>query len=172
MGKPYYPDYQQHLPEQTQREAAPAPAQKPAPAAKPVDYRENFANPSSGTLLKAYALADELLTKRYISRLQQLPVVPAQQELAALDLNKTVRLFHLQRLIYNEQEDNQEKLANVYQALYTCGGSAVLLVNSDGQGVDFYLGVRADDLDTLVTSKDVLQKAIAGNFPGTQTSEP
>lgn len=173
MGKPYYPDYNppteldysdgqgvnnQPLPTRTTSEHYPVP--------NAVTAVQN------GDLQRAYELADSLLTKSYISHLNNYPVVPLEKELEELPLGKNVRLFQVGRIVYTKQEENQEKLMNVYQALHSCGGSAVLIVKSNGQRVDFYLGVRAEAVSTLTMSKDVLQKALHGNFPGTKITGP
>ena len=172
MGKPYYPDYssldESNYPVEAKKEHLPQAKKKK----EDTSFRDVAPVIKDSDLLRAYGLADALLTKSYISHLNQYPVVPLAKELANLPLGKNVRLFQVERIVYTKQEDNQEKLMNVYHALHACGGTAVLLVKSDGQQADFYLGVRADKVATLTMSKDVLQKTLQGNFPGTKITGP
>lgn len=178
MGKPYYPDYHAGEKKDPILDAENETVNETLQPRPLINEKEVQTKPAVKTIvsernvLTAYALADALLTKRYIGKLNQLPVIPMDKRLADIPVARTVRLYRLERIVYDVQENNQEKLMNVYHALYSCGGSAIVVVQSDGSGADFYLGVRASDLDTLVASKDVLQKAIYGNFPGTQMSEP
>lgn len=118
--------------------------------------------------LQSYQLADEILTKRYIANLSSYKVVPIEKELQQQKVSQISRFIKVGRIAYNTKENNQDKLLNVYHALYTCGGTVVLLLKSNGHHVDFYLGVRGTDTNNVITSQKVLEKAIQGNFPGTE----
>ncbi len=121
-------------------------------------------------LAEAYALADNVLMKKYLPDLGQYEIVPIDSQLSTQNLNNMARFYHIDRLIYDKEENNQEKLLNVYNALYTCGGSVILLIKSNGEKADFYIGTKAGEPSQLGTCKAVLEKALNGNFKGTQTS--
>lgn len=124
--------------------------------------------PQEVQLAESYLLADSVLMKKYLSNLSSYEVVPISASLQNLPVSDTIRFFHLNRIVYDKEENNQEKLLNVYHALYTCQGSVILLLKSNQSRVDFYIGTKADSREQVVTCQDVLHKAIKGNFPGTE----
>lgn len=124
--------------------------------------------PQEVKLAESYLLADSILMKKYLSDMVNYEVVPVQASLQDFPVINTVRFFHLSRIVYDKEENNQEKLLNVYQALYTCSGSVILLLKSDQNKVDFYIGTKAESREQVVTCQDILQKAVKGNFPGTE----
>lgn len=117
-------------------------------------------------MAQAYILADDILNKKYLSELGNYQIVPLEEvdsELAKKEPGDSTRIFHIDRIIFDKEENNQEKLLNVYNALHNCGGSVILLVKSEGKQVDFYLGTRTND---LMLGQDILQNAMSGNFSG------
>ena len=142
----------------------------PVVKAEPVDELEKDENNSpekeDQALAEAYSLVDNILTKKYLLELENYDVVPLDEELAQQNINETARFFKIDRIIFDKEENNQEKLLNVYNALYNCGGSVILLLRSDGKKIDFYVGTKSDKKN-IVTCQEVLKKAMVGNFPGT-----
>lgn len=138
----------------------------------------NFAPPSNRTgrqeiaavdsrqaaLDTAYALADSILMKNYLVNMQKYEIVPFKEA----QIQDVARLFKVTRLIYDKEENNQEKLLNVYNALYACGASLVLLLKSDGTKVDFYLGTKASSRKMVPMYQEILEKSVNGNFCGTE----
>ena len=115
-------------------------------------------------MAQAYVLADDILNKKYLSKLGNYQIVPLSEvdsELAEISPGDRARIFHIDRIIFDKEENNQEKLLNVYSALHNCGGSIILLVKSEGTQVDFYLGTRTDDVNL---GQDILENSMAGNF--------
>lgn len=125
--------------------------------------------PAELELARAYELTDNILMKKYLAGLGECSIVPLNMELRAQSLNASARFFKLERIIYDKEENNQEKLLNVCNALYNCGGSVIVLIKSDGRAIDFYLGTKSAD-GQIGTCQDVLKKAIVGNFPGSKLS--
>ena len=126
--------------------------------------------PEETKLTQAYTLTDNVLMKKYLLDLNNYDVVTINKDLAEQEINDIARFYHLDRIIYDKEENNQEKLLNVYNALYTCGGSVVLLLKSDSKKVDFYIGTKPNAENQLRTCQEVLEKAIRGNFKGTQVT--
>lgn len=114
----------------------------------------------------ALAEADYVLMKTYQYDLPQYPVLPPSQELIEWDVSKHTRLFKIDRIAYDKDEDNLAKLSNVYNALSAVGGSVIIIIDSDENGIDFYIGTKtAEEKDIHVAFK-TLGKALSGNFPG------
>lgn len=117
-------------------------------------------------MAQAYVLADDILNKKYLSELgnyQIVPLVEIDKNLADTTCGDCMRIFHIDRITFDKEENNQEKLLNVYSALHGCGGAVILIVQSKKDHVDFYLGTRFNG-DAL--AQDILQNAMAGNFSG------
>ena len=133
----------------------------------------NFQNmhdelPKEVQLAESFLLADNVLMKKYLSNLDQYEIVPIPKESLNVPVVDTTRFFHINRIVYDKEENNQEKLLSIYHALYTCGGSAILLLKCDKKKIDFYMGTKANSSDQVVTCQDILNKAVKGNFPGTK----
>lgn len=122
--------------------------------------------PQEEELAIALAETDYVLMKTYQYDLPQYPVLPPSQDLIEWDVPKHTRLFKIDRIAYDKDEDNLAKLSNVYNALSAVGGSVIIIIDSDENGIDFYIGTKtAEEKDIHVAFK-TLGKALSGNFPG------
>ena len=111
--------------------------------------------------------ADNIVMKKYMNGISKCEVKEMDQALASVDLNSVFRLNKVEKLVYHANENNLEKLMNVYNAVGLCGGSVVNMIISDGKNVDYYLGTRAQDVNEVTVCQDTLTGALTGNFPGT-----
>lgn len=78
-------------------------------------------------------------------------------------------LFEISKIVYDKDENVNDKLVSVYSALSNFGSVALLLLFSDETGVRFYLGTR--DTNQPNVAKAILQKSLKGNFPGIEIRE-
>ena len=118
-------------------------------------------------LIEAMEMADNILMKKYIPHLAEAKVIPIENTLSETDVSSFTRLFKIDRIVYDKKENNQDKLLNVYHSLYSCKGSLVLIMDSNGKSVDFYLGTKAEQSQVSLCNS-VLTKSMKGNFPGTR----
>lgn len=126
---------------------------------------ENFSPEKIVDLATAYTLADGMLNKKYLANLNQFDIVPFKEsnaELAKIKNCDDLRIFHVDRIIYDKEENNQEKLLNVYSALHNCGGAVILMIQSDEMQMNFYIGTRNQG-----AADEILNRSLQGNFPGT-----
>ena len=102
----------------------------------------------------------------FVSRsyLENLSVYPVEAPVVQGDGWGSLRLVKLHRLIFDEQENTNDKLVSVYGALQSIHASVFLILDSDGSGVDFYAGTRC--ADQASTAGLLLEKGLQGNFPG------
>lgn len=98
------------------------------------------------------------------SYLENLSVYPVDAPVIQGDGWGALRFVKLQRLIFDEQENTNDKLVSVYGALQSIHAGVFLLLVSDGAGVDFYAGTRSQDQAS--TAGILLEKELRGNFPG------
>ncbi|MGL5125901.1 MAG: hypothetical protein ACRC6U_07985, partial [Fusobacteriaceae bacterium] len=109
------------------------------------------------------------LEKGYLSKKQNFQIVKAQQEVQDLSFSTGIRMIHLTKLTYAEKENILDKLANVFTALYGNNTTLFLILDSDGEMCNFYLGVR----DEIAISQSflTLKASLNGNFPGVEFNE-
>lgn len=78
-------------------------------------------------------------------------------------------LFQIDKVVYDLNENINDKLVSVYSALSNFGSSAILVISSDEIGVKFYLGTR--DTNRPDVARAILKKSLKGNFPGINICE-
>ncbi|MCL2671290.1 MAG: DUF87 domain-containing protein [Clostridiales bacterium] len=78
-------------------------------------------------------------------------------------------LFRINKIVYNESENINDKLVSVYSALYNLGSIALLIICSDANGINFYLGTR--DAEQPMVANEILKRSLKGNFPGVEVEE-
>lgn len=111
---------------------------------------------------------DEKIRRRELSRLTEMAVV-APTGLPALedDLIENIRLYKISELVYQKDEDVTDKFTTVFNTLASYQASIFVLMDSNGEETDFYLGVRSNgDSRSMVTLGESLKNTLVGHFPG------
>jgi len=80
-----------------------------------------------------------------------------------------ISMFEISKIVYNNDENINDKLVSVYSALSNFGSSVLLIIFSDANGVKFYIGTR--DINQPNVAKEILRKSLRGNFPGIEIKE-
>lgn len=118
-------------------------------------------------------IIDEGIRKKYLARLSEMEIahiseVPDLEE----ELINNIRLFKISEMVYPKGELVTDKFTTVYNTLATYDASVFIIIDSDGNNTDFYLGVRSNDISrspsrrSMVTLGDTLKNTLVGNFPG------
>lgn len=130
-------------------------------------YTDNsLENRDTAQLQKAFNEADFVLMKKYQYQLDSYPVLVPPERLTSLEITKHTRLFQIESIAYDKHEDNLTRLSNVYNALSAVNGSVILIIDSDGEQISFYIGTKtAEEKDIHIAFK-TLEKTLHGNFPG------
>ncbi|MCD7837694.1 MAG: DUF87 domain-containing protein, partial [Clostridiales bacterium] len=115
------------------------------------------------------AIVDNEVMKDYVPSLQQCKVVPlANADIAGL---QQVQFFRISKLVYQEDEFSVHKLATIFSALCNKPCTLVLMIQSDGENNEFYLGVRSrDPRYSTGTMRQLLEQSLLGMFPGSDTA--
>jgi len=111
-------------------------------------------------------LVDLFVNKNYLidlDRCEPIPMESGQKSFSYLSL------FEIGKIVYDTDENVNDKLVSVYSALSNFGSGALLVLFSDSSGVKFYLGTR--DARQPHVAKSILQKSLRGNFPGIEMRE-
>ncbi|ERK65998.1 hypothetical protein HMPREF1984_01939 [Leptotrichia sp. oral taxon 215 str. W9775] len=122
--------------------------------------QENFNN--------AIKIVDDVLLKNYLTKLEELEVVPFSSENE--DLFDTIRFFKITEMIYEKDEYSTYKFASVYNSLISMKCAIFIIIDSDGEKTDFYMGVKSLNSSFTINSlRDTLKNALNGQFPGIKT---
>lgn len=121
-------------------------------------------------LQNCLAIIDSDVMKDYIPTLQHCDVVPFDEH--TVDQLQDIQFFRITELVYQEDEFSVHKLATVFHALSNKPCTLVLMIQSDGQTNNFYLGVRPrDSRNSAGTMRKMLEQSLLGLFPGSHTAE-
>ncbi|MEY8356766.1 DUF87 domain-containing protein [Lachnospiraceae bacterium 54-53] len=128
-------------------------------------------------LYNVFENADTILQKKYVSKLDELPVVEVGKEITNIKVGSNICLYHIDKIVYDESENIHDKLTTVYSSLFANEESAlVLIVKGSKEHVDLYLGAvsrKVNDqgsipVKSLENSGKTLSSVMQGNFPGTE----
>ena len=118
---------------------------------------------------EASKLIDDIILKKYLYRLTDLDVVPLNDELKQIS---DIRIFKINEMVYQKDEYSTYKFASVFNSVQNLNCGVFIIVNSNGEKTDFYMGVRSlDDRRTTKSLKDTLKNSLIGQFPGVKSTD-
>ena len=118
-------------------------------------------------LCNAFELADNIVYRNYVNRLDELRIIPPSKEFLKKEIGEEIRLFKIEKLVYDKDENNIQKLTNIYNMAYSLGLNIVMLLDSDGSEVKLYLGMcQETNKNKLRIGIESLYHGFSGNFPG------
>lgn len=119
----------------------------------------------------ALLAVDDIVLKNYLPKLDSLNIVPMEVDNKNKDL-KNIRIFKIKEMVYEKNEFSAYKFASVFNTLANVNCTVFIIIDSNGQKTDFYVGIRGyDEERTPTTIKDTLKKALCGQFPGIKISD-
>ena len=117
-------------------------------------------------LNNALTMTDRFVSRHYLSGLSEQDIIPFDR--SVINPNG-IRLFKIEKLIFDKDENVNDKLISVYSALQDVDSSAFMLLDADTEGVSFYIGVYS--YRNASVAGDILKKSLEGNFPGSEISK-
>lgn len=105
--------------------------------------------------------ADRFINKNYLINLSENKVLPIDDHMKN---STSIRLYRVEKLVYDKKENINDKLISVYSSLFSIGSSALLIINGNKKDVEFYLGIRANNSASVAGA--ILEKSFLGNFSG------
>ncbi|MFI3211076.1 MAG: DUF87 domain-containing protein [Peptostreptococcaceae bacterium] len=125
------------------------------------------------TLEQCFNHSQNFLNKNYLSSLTNYQVVPVPQSIKDINLNDNIRLFKISKLVYDKNENYIDKLTNLYNAINNIEASSILLIDSNEEEVDLYIGAKIKDSKDMSASQvaNILNKTFKGNFPGSEMTQ-
>lgn len=115
------------------------------------------------------SIIDDEVMKGYVTKLDQLPIIPLNDEMKS-NL-RAIHFFKISELVYQEDEFSVAKLSMVFHTLSSKPCTLVLMLKSNGEKTDFYLGVRPNGENSAGTLFQMLKQSLMGFFPGSRISD-
>lgn len=117
-------------------------------------------------------IIEEGIRKKYLARLTEMQIAPATGLLPLEeDLIDNIRIYKINEMVYPKDEVATDKFTTVFNTLATYNATVFIILDSNGEKTDFYIGVRNNEEDeklkrSTVTLGDTLKNTLIGHFPG------
>lgn len=112
-------------------------------------------------LAHGFQIADIYLNRSYLDAFSSAPIIPANQII--MNVSK-LRLIEISKLVFDANEKFTDKLISVYSALHSLNSAVAIIIDSDGEKIRFFIGVRSEENAPI--AGDILESTLKGNFPG------
>lgn len=116
----------------------------------------------------AFAQADNIIMRKYMPEISNYPIEDMSAELANTNINSVLRINRIAKIVYDADENNLDKLMNVYNSVALCGGALIHIILSDGESVEYYIGTKTSNINEIATCQSALVGTFEGNFPGSK----
>lgn len=115
-------------------------------------------------------LAETFVKKFYLDDLDHYDVTKASRSVLELSTDRNLKMFRVSGLVFDKDENVQDRLNNVYSSMHGLNLSVVFLLISNGRNIDFYIGTKTitDDFLNNPELAKAFEKAFRGNFPGSE----
>lgn len=121
---------------------------------------------------EALQIVDDIVLKNYITKLRDFEIIPLSEQELSTNIPENVRFFKINEMVYEKDEYSTHKFASVFNALATTNCAVFIIIDSNGEKTDFYMGIRSLDSERTTNSlKDTLKNAMCGQFPGIKTQD-
>lgn len=139
-------------------------------------FKEDATVPEYDGIVTRYQTAlqavDDVIFKNYITDLTNLEIVPLDREILENNIDENVFLFKVTEMVYEKEEFSTHKFASIFNTLSSIDATIFIIIDSDGEKTDFYMGIRSND-STRTTSSiyKMLKNSTLGQFPGIKIEE-
>lgn len=120
---------------------------------------------------ETFEIIDDVVLKNYITKLRDMDIIPLDKNILKNNISDNVRLFKINHMVYQNDEHSAYKFASVFNAVASTKSTLFILIDSDGEKTEFYMGIRSvDENSSTKTCYDTLSNSIKGQFPGIKTT--
>lgn len=113
-----------------------------------------------------------ILTKSYLSELENAEIIPVKRELTDDDFsdlfNEHIRFYEMTNIVYNKHENIRDKLSSVFNAVGSTGASVLLMIHGKADCTSIKIGMKCSNSNKTALTTNLLQHTFEGNFPGTK----
>lgn len=126
-------------------------------------------------LEKSFNLANEIITKDYLYKLEGYKVLDLPPEIAEIDITAFSRIYRIRKMVSDKKESVLDKLVTVLNAAYSSHATVVTIISGKKDYTDYYLGVVSKDIkqerESIDTQGATLKGVLNGNFPGMEIED-
>lgn len=117
---------------------------------------------------RALTLVDDIVLKSYLTRLENLDIVPFNEKIPLND----IILYKVNKMVYEKDEYATDKFISIISSMTYTNGSVFMIIDGHKDHTDFYLGVKGEDTSRTTSSvAETFTNAMKGQFPGIQLSD-
>lgn len=113
-----------------------------------------------------------ILTKSYLSELENAEIIPVERDLTDDDFsdlfNEHIRFYEMTNIVYNKHENIRDKLSSVFNAVGSTGASVLLMIHGKADCTSIKIGMKCSNSNKTALTTNLLQHTFEGNFPGTK----
>ena len=121
--------------------------------------QEDFLRDSS-ELINSLIKADIAVMKKYLPSISNLDIVPLSDELKSKDVSDYIRFYKINKLVFENNENNQIKLSSLYQAIYNTNSSVITIIESNENEINLYIGIKnIDDINKTASTNSILNSS-------------
>ena len=117
---------------------------------------------------------DNIVRRNYLKHLSELPVTDLPEGLQNRTVGNSACLFPIKRIVYDREENNLQKLMNIYVGAATIEANVAIIINhpEGGKDVEIYIGVcNESSRDEAEGKVNIFLNNLTGNFPGCQIGD-
>ena len=129
---------------------------------KAIIEKERALNKNAQELSNSFRIADVFINKNYLDIFHNASLVREDNH-SVCDIAK-LRVLELTKIVFDEQEDINDKLSGVYNALYNLNISVAFYIVGRKEETRFYFVTRSEHIAPL--AGEVMESMVRGNFPG------
>lgn len=120
---------------------------------------------SNEKIINQINTADEFINKKYLFKLEDYPVVSLTEYEKKYNL---IRLWKLQKIIFDKKENINEKLISVFASVSPFCKNLIYVIKGNKEFVEIYIGIKASQLGSANIAGEILYDSVVGNFPGSR----
>lgn len=119
-------------------------------------------------LQRSFQNVEEVIEKKYLDNISTSPILKSTKEITPA---QNIRLRKVTKIVFDKNENIKDKLTSVYSTINSLGGSALMVIHSNGNEVELYLGTKKTNDTNLSLLQNGYFGSLAGNFPGCKIEE-
>ena len=96
---------------------------------------ENLVKRRETNLVNSLNVADNIVNKKYLTVLNDYPIVQARNNISSTEINKISRFYKLEQFVFDKSEDTRDKLVSVFQSVASVNASLVFIINSNKEKI-------------------------------------
>lgn len=117
-------------------------------------------------LEKSIDNATKIITKSYLSKLEDYEIIVPSEEDLDIDISSCGKFYKLTKLVFNQEENFIDKLTTIVNVVSSIGCTLTTIIKSDGFNIDYYFGIISKNYRGMNNNDLKRREADAAAFKG------